>query len=308
MKAKDWKYLPLDLLLHAMAFLPMWILYGIADFAFVILCYAWGYRKKIVMRNPRASFPGKTEKELRVIARKFYRRFADQVFETVKLLHISDKAMRRRTTFAPDEMKRIDRCLSEKRPIVVFFSHCFNWEWVPSVTLWSTLRPGTDAEFCQIYRPLRNKWFDAIMLRMRSRFHSVSLAKKVAFLDLMRYKRRDIPTITGFMSDQHPSAGDPGCPVMFLNHPTAMITGTETVARRLDAMVIYWDIHRLRRGHYHVKTHFLTDDPGSLPEGELTRTYARMLQQTIERDPANWLWTHNRWKHPVTLPENHSEK
>ena len=37
---------------------------------------------------------------------------------------------------------------------------------------------------------------------------------------------------------------------------------------------------------------------------EVTDKYFKLLEQTIDRDPANWLWSHNRWKHPVTLPDN----
>ena len=52
------------------------------------------------------------------------------------------------------------------------------------------------------------------------------------------------------MSDQKPSHGDPTQVLIFLNHPTAMITGTETVARKLNTAVIYWDMHREGRGRY----------------------------------------------------------
>ena len=33
----------------------------------------------------------------------------------------------------------------------------------------------------------------------------------------------------------------------------------------------------------------------------ITLTYASFLQNTILRNPAIWLWTHNRWKNPVNL-------
>ncbi len=300
---RNWKYLPLDALLHMLAWIPLRVLYVLSDIAFVILYHLIRYRKKIIFRNLRSSFPDKTEREINGIARRFYHNFADQVVETIKLLHISDKEMRRRMTFEPSDIVRIDRWLNEKRPVVAFFSHCFNWEWAPSITLWSKLQPGVDAQFCQIYRPLRNDWADALMLKLRSRFGAVSLPKKVAFLDLMRYQKRGIPTVTGFMSDQHPSSGDPGHIVDFLNHPTAMITGTETVARRLDAAVVYWDMHRIGRGRYHIKMATITDSPATLPSGEITERYATLLQATIMRDPASWLWSHNRWKHAVAFPE-----
>lgn len=282
-------------LLTAVARLPMWVLYGISDIFFVTVCYLARYRRKIVTRNLQDSFSDLPAKEIRRIRRQFYRNFTDYIFETIKLFHISDDEMRRRMTFGGIE--NVDRLLSEGRPIVAYFSHCGNWEWVPSITLWSGIAPGgKEAEFCQVYRPLRNELMDTIMLRLRSRFGSVSLKKKLAFLDLMRYKRQGIPTITGFMSDQKLSHGDEGHMVNFLNHPTPFITGTETVARRLDAAVVYFDMSKKSRGHYHVEVRLITEQPRELPDFALTDRYASLLSRTIRRNPSIWLWSHNRWR------------
>lgn len=286
--------------LKGIAHLPFSVLYALSDFTFFSLYFIGRYRRRTVDRNLAESFPELTPHKRARIRRQFYRNFTDYIFETIKLLHVSDRSMRARMTFSGVET--IDSYLRQGRPVVAFFSHCGNWEWAPSVTLWSALTPGKDAEFCQIYRPLRNRGMDTLMLSLRSRFGSVSLPKNRAFLDLMRYRKKDMPTITGFMSDQKPSHGDPGHIVSFLNHPTAFITGTETVARRLDAAVVYWDMQKTARGHYHIDMKLITDTPGELPSGAITDRYASLLSQTIKRDPAIWLWSHKRWKIPVTLP------
>ncbi|MDE6528146.1 MAG: lysophospholipid acyltransferase family protein [Muribaculaceae bacterium] len=291
--------------LKGVAHLPFGVLYALSNMTFVVLYHIWRYRRRTVDSNLASSFPGLTPRQRAHIRRRFYRNFTDYIFETIKLLHVSDSQMRRRMTFSGVEMA--DSYLRQGRPVVAFFSHCGNWEWAPSVTLWSELQPGKDVEFCQIYRPLRNKGMDALMLDIRRRFGSVSLPKNRAFLDLMRYRKKEIPTITGFMSDQKPSHGDPGHLVNFLNHPTAFISGTETVARRLDAAVIYWDMRKVSRGHYHIDMKLITDTPGQLPQGAITDRYVSLLTQTIKRDPAIWLWSHNRWKIPVTLPSTHNQ-
>lgn len=290
----------LTAMLKLMAHLPFWMLYRLSDITFVLLYYIGRYRRRIVNRNLDASFPEMTPRQRRRIRRKFYLNFCDYIFETIKLLHVSDRQMRSRMTFSGVETT--DACLQAGRPVVAYFSHCGNWEWAPSITLWSTLTPGKDAEFCQIYRPLRNHAMDSLMLHLRSRFGSVSLAKNMAFLDLMRYRKRGIPTITGFMSDQKPSHGDPTVVTEFLNRPTAFISGTETLARRLGMAAIYWDAEKTSRGHYRITCRLLHKEPGELPPQQLTRIYAQALQDTINRNPSIWLWTHNRWKYPVTLP------
>ena len=70
-----------------LALLPLRCLYLISDFFFVPVYYVIRYRRKVVMENLRNSFPEKTEKERRVIARKFYRFLCDLILETVKLVN-----------------------------------------------------------------------------------------------------------------------------------------------------------------------------------------------------------------------------
>ena len=296
----DWRHRPLGWITAAMARLPFWALYGVADMLFVVLYYLAGYRRKAVRSNLEGSFPEKSRKELRSIERSFYRNFADYIVETLKLLHVSDREMRRRMTFSGVEV--IDEALADGRPVVCYFAHIGNWEWAPSITLWSRLKAGEDAEFCQIYRPLRDKWFDALMLRIRGRFGAVSLPKRRSFLDLLRYRKEGMPTVTGFMSDQKPSHGDTIHVVSFLNRPTAIITGTETVCRRLDALPVYWHMSKTGRGRYHIDVTPMEADLSR--EFALTDLYARLLEENIRENPALWLWSHKRWKHPVTFEMN----
>ena len=194
-------------LLAGCARLPMAVIYGLSDITFVLLYYVVRYRRKVVDDNLKSSFPEKTDKERRQIRRKFYRNFTDYIFETIKLLHISDKEMERRFTFGNTAV--IDDFVSAGRSVAVYFSHCGNWEWSPSVTLHTKAKPDRDAIFAQVYRPLRDKWTDALMLKLRSRFHSHSFPKTTVFRDIIRACRAEgMPAVVGFMSDQHPSHGD----------------------------------------------------------------------------------------------------
>lgn len=289
--------------LYSCSLLPFWLLYRLSDAAYILLYHVVRYRRKVVTANLRESFPEKSERELKQIERKFYRNFSDYIFETIKLLHINDKEMSKRMTF--ENLDIIDRYTSAGRSVAVYFSHCGNWEWGTSVTLHSALPVNKEVLFAQVYRPLRDKWTDALMLKLRSRFNSLSFTKKTVFRDIIRECRRTgLPIVVGFMSDQHPSHGDLIHVVDFLNHPTAFITGTETLARKLDMGVVYWDMYKPRRGHYHVVSRDITGDIKKCPQFSVTDEYAELLQTTIRREPSLWLWTHKRWKNKVTFEDN----
>ncbi len=284
-----------------MAMLPFAVLYRISDLIYLLLYYIVKYRRKVVLRNLTESFPEKTPAEIESITKQFYRNFADYIVETVKVLHVSDRQIADRVHF--EDLEVIERAIGAGRSVAVYFSHCGNWEWAPSVTLHLPhAEDGRKVDFAQVYRPLRNGVFDRLMLKLRSRFGSLSFPKATVLRSLFYLKRDNIITVTGFMSDQKPSHGDPTEITMFLNHPTAIIAGTERLARRLGMAAVYWDVYKPERGKYIIKCVPMADDVAATEQGSVTRLYAELLQETIRRNPPIWLWTHKRWKIPVSMP------
>jgi KDO2-lipid IV(A) lauroyltransferase len=72
--------------------------------------------------------------------------------------------------------------------------------------------------------------------------------------------------------------------------------GAEHFARKYHMPVIIYDVVKERRGRYRVRFTLLTDNPDSMPEGEITLRYARHLERQIVEHPEFWLWSHRRWK------------
>lgn len=295
-------YAPVGWLLHAVALLPLRVLYIIADLIFFFAFYVFRYRRHVVFTQLADSFPGKSPREIHTIARRFYRNFADYIVETIKLLHISDKEMKRRFTFS--NVRAIDSLLERDIPVMVLFSHCFNWEWAPSVTLWLDHQPGADMHFGQVYRPLKNKWMDALMLKLRSRFNSLNYPMQGVLRELLKARRENIRTCTGFMSDQKPIWGDVRHVIDFLNHPTPVLLGSAELAVKLRMGLVYWDISKPSRGHYHISVIHIADDASALPVTDIADRYFSLLTATIDRDPAIWLWSHKRWKYPYAFADD----
>ena len=280
--------------LYLLALLPLNILYILADFIYFLIYYIVGYRKKMVRTNLSQCFPDYPPQQLKHVEKQFYHNFADYIVETIKLLHISDKQMKRRMVF--ENLDIICDLLDNGKSIIAYFAHTGNWEWAPSITLGCQQQVARGDMFAQIYRPLRNQHFDRLMLKIRSRFGSVSIAKKVALRTLLTARRDGVVSITGFMSDQKPSHGDTVHIIDFLGRPTPVMTGTETLGRRLGMAAVYWDMSKPRRGHYKITVKLLTDDMSQTEPMEITDCYFKMLEESIRNNPAIWLWSHNRWK------------
>jgi KDO2-lipid IV(A) lauroyltransferase len=100
----------------------------------------------------------------------------------------------------------------------------------------------------------------------------------------------------GYISDKVPFWNNIHHWLDFLNHDTPVLTGTERLARGAGHAIFYLDMHRVRRGYYEATLKLITRDPKQTKDYELTDAYFHLLEESIRRDPACYLWTHNRWK------------
>ena len=274
--------------LKAIAIWPLRILYVLSDLIYPLVYYIVGYRREVVRKNLESSFPEKSEKEIREIEKRFYRHFCDYVLETVKLLHISDEEMRRRMRFTNPEY--IEQLRSDGRPIFLYLGHQANWEYIISITMW------TSPEFTagQIYHPLSNKVMDKLIYRLRSRFNTVGIPQKQALRAIITMVRDGKHPLLGFIADQRPPRRPEPEWMTFLNQDTPIITGGEAMGRKLNAHFVYGSMKCVRRGYYE-----LTFQPIVPVEGEeygYSKQYMRMLEQDIKEQPHLYLWTHKRWK------------
>lgn len=277
-------------ILYLHALLPFRLLYVLSDILYVVAYYLIGYRLKVVRRNLKASFPEKNEDELKQIEKDFYHHFCDYIVETIKVLHISNKEIRERMVFNNTDL--LKDLMKDGNSAILFLGHYGNWEWVPSIT-----RHFADTTLGQIYRPLKNKAFDDIFLKIRSTFGSFGIAKNNTLRVIMESKRENKKVLIGFMSDQTPSVANIHYWTKFLNQDTPVYTGVERIAKKTGFRVAYLDIIKVGRGRYTSEVKLISDDPKSEPEFAITEKYIREMEKTILRSPAYWLWTHKRWKH-----------
>ncbi len=274
------------------ALLPLSVLYLLSDILYFFIYYLAGYRRNIVRHNLKNSFPEKTEIERRQLERRFYHHFSDCIVETVKLANISQEELLKRAFIRNPELV-FDLIDKGQTAFIMILGHYANWEWFSG----TTARFAGRATIGQIYRPLTNKAFDRLFIYLRTRFHSFGIKKKEAIRDVINIKRSGKPTLIVFIADQTPSKANLHYWTQFLHQDTAILTGPERIAKKLDLPVIFADTQKIRRGYYAVEFRLITDQAKDTPDFWITETYARMMETCILRDPAYWLWTHKRWKH-----------
>lgn len=273
------------------ALLPMRILYILSDILYFLIYYVIGYRIKVVRKNLSDSFPEKTDIELRRLERRFYHHFADYIVETIKLAHISLSELQQRGFIVNPEVLN-DLLDKGHSCCMLLMGHYGNWEWLSG----STTRLK-DCRMYQIYRPLNNQAIDKLFIYLRTKFGSFGIKKNDTLRDIIALKREGIRSLVIFLADQTPSPSNLHYWTTWLNQDTPMLTGPERIARKLNIPVIYLDVRQLRRGYYDATLHIISENPKDTPEFWITEKYARMMERSILRDPAYYLWTHKRWKH-----------
>ncbi|MDO5523006.1 MAG: lysophospholipid acyltransferase family protein [Bacteroidia bacterium] len=275
---------------NLIAMLPFGVLYLIADFLYVIVYYVVGYRRNVVRKNLVNSFPNKKEAEITRIEKKFYRHLCDYGVETIKMLRISDKEIRKRMVFKNPEV--INRLTKDGNSCLLSLGHYGNWEWVPSIGL--HLLPGVERG--HVYKTLKSKAFDELFLRIRSRFSAKPIEMKKVYRTIIHNRNNNITMVIGFLSDQRPPANSRDIFwTTFLNQDTQVLTGMERIAQQMGFSVAYLDIKKVKRGHYVGNFSVISVDGSNEEQHSIMEKYTRKLEETILNEPAYYLWSHNKW-------------
>ena len=276
----------LKILISALSYLPLRVLYIISDFMFLFIFYIIKYRRKVVKQNLKNSFPGKTDKELNKIEREFYHHFSDLIFEIIKLTSISEGNLRERVIFTNPELFGKYKEVS----IVLAVSHYGNWEWgISGISL------NTEQKMMGVYKKLNNLFFNDFMNKNRAKFGADLVEINGTFRYLIKNKNN--PKIIGLLADQSPTKNDSNYWATFLNQETSVYLGPEKISKKFNYPVLFCSMKKVKRGYYEVLIEELCTNPEKTTEGEITSLYLQKAEEKIKENPEFWLWTHRRWKH-----------
>lgn len=276
--------------LYPLSILPLWVLYIISFPFYLLMTYVVRYRKRVIDKNLRNSFPEWNDKMIRRTRNKFYWHFAQIAVEMLKMLTIGRKNVMRRYHCSNPEI--VNKFYEEGRSVVLMSSHFNNWEWMVL---------SVDMQFKHhgigVGAHNTNRVFEKLINRARTRY-----GDQVVFHDNVRevmafHENNKIPAAYMILSDQNPSNPQRCYVTDFLNQRTGFIRGAEGFARKYDIPVVYYEVVKEKIGRYRIDIKPITEHPNELPEGAVMQKYAELLEETIKRNPQYWLWSHRRWKH-----------
>ena len=280
-------------LIRILSRLPLPLLYFVADaLVYPLMYHVVRYRRAVVAKNLRMSFPEKSAKQRRDLERQFYRRFASTIMEIIYGYRISDEEMRERFVF--ENVELVEELAHKNKGVFFMLGHLGNWEWIADIGKRYT---DTSIKEYNVYRQQKSPSADQAMLALRlKRGGGGCIEKKQLLRQLVAMRHADNPITIGLISDQKPSPRNAHVWTTFLNQETAFLDGGEVLARKFGYAVTYVHVESPKRGYYRARFEVITDNPAATNPTEITLAYARLLEQNILESPALWLWTHNRWK------------
>ena len=99
-----------------------------------------------------------------------------------------------------------------------------------------------------------------------------------------------------FALDLEPVSSERKQWLKFLNRDTAFFLGAEEIARTTRYAAFFVKLRRVARGRYQAEFVPRAAAGEQLAAGEFTARYAQLVEDQIRAAPADWPWSHKRWK------------
>ncbi len=288
----------MQLLVYAIAYpllwlfsnLPMRILFVFSDLVFYLLYYVLGYRKKVVRSNLKLAFPDMDPDELQEIEKRSYRHFVDVFFEMIKSFTISEKEISKRLSITNPEL--LDPYYEKGQSVIFTSGHYANWEWVSFI-----VEKSLNYHMSVVYKKLKNKYFDNLMKKTRNKFGVRFVEKRNFYPEILKNKKEGVIQAYGFLSDQSPKLKTAKYWDTFLNVEVPVEIGPETIARKMNYPVFYFQTEQVKRGVYKSTFLLLEEEPKKAEPHSITKSYLKALEDQIRKKPEFYFWTHKRFKH-----------
>lgn len=239
------------------------------------------------LANLAIAFPEWSESARYETARECFKHLGTNLFEIAHLWTITPEEYRQQTDFEAAEL--LQQLVRDGRTIVVFTAHCGNWEWLGSAFA------GAGLPMTAVQRERDEEQMNRFSTELHARggIKTIDRGSPKAGRELAAALRK--PGLIGFLVDQ--SLRTPSVTVPFFDRPALTPVGPARLAIRAEALAVAVLIERLPDGRHSIRCSEpiecrRTDDPIAL-----TALMTREIENQIRRNPAQWVWMHNRWKY-----------
>jgi len=279
--------------LRALGRVPMPLMYALAALLAFLLRRVFRFRVAVARDNLRRALPELDEAARENLLYRQYQKLTEVLVELPWVSVATPELVRERVRFLNLEVVHAD--LAAGRPVLVLAAHLSNWEW-----MLQGLAVDMGAPVFAGYKPPHSERADRLMLSLRSVLGVQMVAAKRLIREVLR--RRGTPHVLGMVADQMPTSSPGRVWLRFLGRDTAFFPGPAEIARLGNYRAYFAAQRRVSRGHYEVVFEAINEPGETLDVETFTGRYAARVEALVREQPAEWAWTHRRWKFSAPAP------
>jgi len=245
------------------------------------------YRKEVIHSNLSNALPSFDTVKIKQLTTAYYHHLSDLLFETIKGTSLNKAQIKEHFQGINEEI--LTPYLSNGQTCLLIGSHFNNWE------LGCMAFPlCVDYPVYTVYKPMSNPYMNKYINKWRTKWgmNMVPMAQ----LGRTLIEKKEQASIFLFLADQSPASTNNAIWIDFFNKRTPFMHGVEKIAQNTNYPVFYFSINKRQWGKYEFTIKQLLFDSNNAKFGDLTKEYARLLEQEIKNKPESWLWSHRRWK------------
>lgn len=255
-----------------------WVVFGVA-----------GYRRRVLAENLEAAFPELSLAERRTLGLEVGRHLAQTLLEVLRMPRFARRGF---DAVEFHGLEHYENAHAQGRGVLVLAGHLGSFELtaaavshaVAPTKLWLVVKsfPGP---------------VDRFVNELRRRGGTDVIPAKGALRRALEALRRG--ENVAFVLDQH-APGASGVTVDFFGRPAQTLGALALMALRTRAPVLPAIAYRRPDGRHVLEVYPAIPIEGRASRAEtvrhMTQVYTRFLEERIRAHPAQWFWTHRRWK------------
>ena len=259
--------------------------------AFIFLKVGFLFRnKKLVEKNISNVFKDKSSFEIKKIIKSMWKNYGYVFAEYVHLNKFRLNKFKKKHIKILG-YKKIDQIIKLKKPVVFISGHFGNFE------LMAMELEKSGVNLATIYRPLNNIFLDPFMVFLRKKYICKNQIKKGLkgtrdIIDFVKNKHS-----IALMVDQRVGESDRS-PFFGIAAHTTSIPAQIAIKFNLEIVPIY--LKRLDDNSFEMEIlePLQTNRTDNLEEDKkrITIQINQIIEKMINKNPDQWIWTHNRWK------------
>ena len=270
---------------HTPRFFKYYILRPIVAFILILS----KYRYKVIISNLTNSFPEKSEKEIKKIARRYYFFLGEVVIDTINLVGASEK----RKDYVVEWVNAKETNEKQQgKDWIAMGAHYGCWEYLLLLS-----RQLGNSKLIGVYHPMESIVFEHFYRRLRNVSDKlIQVPMKQTILHFLRNRKNGYGSVLGLIADQSPTLRPDTYWFKFLNQHTAFHDGGEAMALKFNLPVYFAYSKRIAPGRYILRFDEIYDGKEEVAPHEITERYVKKLESMILECPEIWMWSHRRWK------------